>query len=550
MNSVQPNSHLFLKNDGEMSKLIRAYKWQDTAIGPIDGWSTSLKVTLENLLHSAFPMFLFWSDDLICFYNDAFRPSLGASGKHPAIGKKGIEVWSEIWHFIGPLIQQVMTTGEPVWYADQLVPFMRNGKVEDIYWTFSYSPAYADDGRICGVLVTCMETTNAVLSRNIIEETVANRTKELKEAHESLRKANSYLQTIINLFKEPLQVLEPVFANDTIVDFAFKLTNQAYANYAGTTPELLAGKKVGEIFPGYFDTASFTKPVETFQSGKPDTFEIHYDKDGLDLYNLMSTEKLGDEVIVHFTDFTELKHLQLELIHKIEELERSNRQLEEFAHATSHDLKEPTRKILVFINQLKHEIQERLNQGELKTFERIESAANRMRALIDDLLTYSQLHQKPQQKEQIDLNEVMKQVMMDLDLIAAQKGAKIVYQNLPAIKGYERQLQQAFLNLVNNAIKYARHDLAPVITVNCTSSSEEGKKYHLIEVADNGIGFEPEYSDKIFQMFARLHDKTKYEGTGIGLSIVKKIIENHDGVISVESKPNVGSKFKIKLPIQ
>jgi signal transduction histidine kinase len=393
-----------------------------------------------------------------------------------------------------------------------------------------------------------METTVNVLARKKIEETVNERTKELRETHVSLVKANAYLQNVINLFKEPMQVLEPVFEKDKIIDFRFKLTNQAYANYANTTSESLKGKTVGEVFPGYFETASFAKSVETFTTGKPETFEIHYDKDGLDLYNLMSTTKLDGEVILHFTDFTQLKHLQLELLNNINELQRSNRQLEEFAHATSHDLKEPVRKIQVFIGQLKHEIEGRLNEAELKNLERVENAAKRMRMLIDDLLSYSQLHQKPPQKENIDLNEVIKQAMIDLDLVATQKKASIYFDHLPIVQGYERQLQQAFQNLLSNAIKYGKKDVAPVIKIRSGKLKEDGKLFHFIDVIDNGIGFNPEYSDKIFQMFARLHDKNSYEGTGIGLAIVKKIVENHDGKISVESKPDIGSSFKILLP--
>ena len=120
-----------------MGELTRCYNWSQTSLGEPDNWSQSLKTTLGILLHSAFPMFLFWGKDLLCFYNDAFRPSLGVEGKHPALGKKGKDVWPEIWEFIGPLIEKVMTTGEPVWFEDQLVPFYRNGRMEDIYWTFS-----------------------------------------------------------------------------------------------------------------------------------------------------------------------------------------------------------------------------------------------------------------------------------------------------------------------------------------------------------------------------------------------------------------------------
>lgn len=154
----------FLQNSGEISDLILQHDWAKTCIGEIDNWSDDLKINLNNILHSAFPMFLFWGDDFLCFYNEAFRPSLGVNGKHPAIGKKAIVIWGEIWHFIGPLIQKVFVTHEPVMFEDQLVPFYRNGKVEDIYWTFCYSPAFGEDNQVKGVLVTCMETTRYVLA--------------------------------------------------------------------------------------------------------------------------------------------------------------------------------------------------------------------------------------------------------------------------------------------------------------------------------------------------------------------------------------------------
>jgi hypothetical protein len=154
-----------LQSTGEIGELIFKYDWSKTCIGDIDNWPVSLQVTLSNILHSQFPMFLFWGDDFLCFYNEAFGPSLGAEGKHPAIGKKAIVVWGEIWHIVGPLIQQVFVTRKAVLFEDRLIPFYRNGKVEDIYWTFCYSPAFGEDNCVMGVLVTCMETTKYVLTQ-------------------------------------------------------------------------------------------------------------------------------------------------------------------------------------------------------------------------------------------------------------------------------------------------------------------------------------------------------------------------------------------------
>jgi PAS domain-containing protein len=163
-NAIPENERFapFFKGDGEMPELIRKYDWTGSPLGPLSQWPNGLNTILGLMLHTKFPMFLFWGPELICFYNDPFRPSLGIDGKHPAIGKKGKEVWAEIWEFIGPLIDQVMTRGIPVFFEDQLVPFYRNGKIEDIYWTFSYSPAYGENGQINGVVVICTETTPQV----------------------------------------------------------------------------------------------------------------------------------------------------------------------------------------------------------------------------------------------------------------------------------------------------------------------------------------------------------------------------------------------------
>ncbi|MEL1255407.1 PAS domain-containing protein [Flavobacterium sp. DGU38] len=153
----------FLAKGGEMGELTRSKDWSKTLIGSIDSWPQSLKTTLGLLLNSKFPMFLFWGPEHICFYNDAYRPSLGNNGKHPFIlGEKGADSWPETWDFIKPLIDQVLIEGESTWHEDQLLPIYRNGKMEDVYWTFSYSPVNNESGKPAGVLVICNETTDKV----------------------------------------------------------------------------------------------------------------------------------------------------------------------------------------------------------------------------------------------------------------------------------------------------------------------------------------------------------------------------------------------------
>lgn len=216
-----------------MGELTRTYDWSKTSIGTPEQWPQSLRTTLGVILHSAFPMLVFWGKDLICFYNDAFRPSLGVDGKHPGIGKKGTEVWSDIWGFIGPLIEQVMTTGKPVFFEDQLVPFYRNGRIEQIYWTFSYSPAYGDSGDVEGVFITCTETTKSVQAL-----------EKLKES--DLRFQNLVQQSsvgIVVLVGENLEV---------------KVVNEAYGNLLERTADELLNKPLFDVIP---ETEAYYRPI-------------------------------------------------------------------------------------------------------------------------------------------------------------------------------------------------------------------------------------------------------------------------------------------------
>lgn len=207
-----------------MGDLIMSYDWSKSVIGPPEQWPPSLRTTLGIVLHSAFPMFLFWGKELTCFYNDAFRPSLGMDGKHPAIGKRAKEVWPEIWTFIGPLIDQVMATGKPVWFEDQLVPFYRNGRMEDIYWTFSYSPAYGDNDEINGVFVTCTETTSKV------------------QTIRKLTESESRFRTLMN--EAPIGVVVLTGAKHRVT-----LVNNAFGKIIGRTQDELVGKAIFEVVP-------------------------------------------------------------------------------------------------------------------------------------------------------------------------------------------------------------------------------------------------------------------------------------------------------------
>ena len=161
----------FLSGGGEMGALMRGKDWSKTSVGNPDQWPQSLRTTLSIILNSRFPMFLFWGPEHTCFYNDAYRPSLGNDGKHPGIlGSRGEDYWQEIWPFIKPLIDEVLAGGQASWNEDQLLPIYRNGKMEDVYWTFSYSPVNDESNKPAGVFVTCVETTEKIIAFNDLKD--------------------------------------------------------------------------------------------------------------------------------------------------------------------------------------------------------------------------------------------------------------------------------------------------------------------------------------------------------------------------------------------
>lgn len=249
----------FLQGGGELGSITRAINWDKTSIGSSYTWPQSLRTTLGILLHSAFPMFLFWGPEHICFYNDAYRPSLGDDGKHPCVGKAGKEVWPEIWDFIGPLIEQVLTTGEPVWFEDQYLPIFCNGSLEDVYWTFSYSPAYGDSGEIAGVFVTCTETTKAVAER-----------KELKTSQHHFRELIAAAEFSITLLVG--RELRIEIANERNIRDWGKGPDVIGKTVAEALPEL-KGQPFLKLLDDVFNTGvayhGYSEPATFMVDGKP-----------------------------------------------------------------------------------------------------------------------------------------------------------------------------------------------------------------------------------------------------------------------------------------
>jgi hypothetical protein len=1058
----------FISGGGEMGELTRAKDWSQTPVGPPETWPQSLRTTLSIILNSKFPMFLWWGPELICFYNDAYRPSLGQNGKHPAIlGQPAAQAWPEIWDVIKPLIDQVLAGGEATWSEDQLIPIYRNGKLEDVYWTFSYSPVNNESGKVAGVLVTCSETTDKVnMLRNSkdredqlnftidaaelgtwdlnpatnkfvgnsrlkewfgltptdeielevaiksiaeddrdrvlaaiqkaltyesggnyqIEYTIVNpltkqkrrvlvKGKALFNAQQQPYKFSGTLQDITLRYNNQLKVeaSEKRFRNTvmqmplgiTILrgpQFIPEMANETYlqlvdrteANFVGrplfdSLPEVkdvvepllngvmttgeafhatelsvtlyrygkrevayfdlvyhpyretdgsvtgiivvatevtksveakhqlqesekqfrnlvmqspipmtifrgpdnviemanrvmfekiwrkteseVIGKKLLDVFPelkeqkypellntvyttgimhrekesaawvqgndglqlfyldfeyspfytptgkidgivvtvndvtekvearqriqeneeklnivisaselgiweydlitqdityserylqifGYSEYAqlthnSFLKQIHTSDlpvraaafekayatgtlhyetriiwpdntlhwidcrgkvffdaNGKPakmigtirditedkareqvlleseqkfrllaDSMPQHiwtadnqgnlnYFNQSVYTYSGLSPEKLNEVGwldIVHPDDrpentslwkaavttgndflfehrfrrhdgtyrwqlsrakpqldedgkiqmwvgtstdihdqktFSNLLEKQVqertaELEIKNKELQKMNTELQSFAYVSSHDLQEPLRKIQTFAARLLDKEHQNLSEQGKDYFERMRKAARRMQILIDDLLTYSRTNTTERNFEETNLNEILEQVKADLAEDISSKQAELKSEELPTLKLIPFQFKQLLHNLIGNAIKFSRPDVAPFIQISITKIEGANinlpeinphKTYYKLSIADNGIGFEAQYSQRIFEVFQRLHGKDEYKGTGIGLAIVKKIVENHHGIITATGEPDKGATFDIYIP--
>ncbi|MBF8148361.1 CHASE3 domain-containing protein [Winogradskyella sp. F6397] len=240
-----------------------------------------------------------------------------------------------------------------------------------------------------------------------------------------------------------------------------------------------------------------------------------------------------------------------------QELERNNKELSDFNYVASHDLQEPLRKIQTFISRLETNDGEQISEKGQFYISKIKSSSARMRMLIEDLLQYSRTNNADKDYVNTNINMLLEHAKHELSDSIESKGAIITNDNLPNLEVVAFQIQQLFINLISNSLKYSKEGIAPVINIshqevrtNTVKDIEKSlfKYHHKISFKDNGIGFEQVYAKNIFELFNRLHGKTEYSGTGIGLAICKKIVENHNGVIVAEAEPNIGTTITIYLP--
>jgi signal transduction histidine kinase len=248
-----------------------------------------------------------------------------------------------------------------------------------------------------------------------------------------------------------------------------------------------------------------------------------------------------------------VKALNKQLLENISQLESTNKELDRFAYMASHDLQEPLRKIRIFSERIADNYTDQIGEEGRTFIEKMQSACIRMQNLIDDILAFSKISIEKESLVSTNLNAVVEEVIGEMDLLIREKGATVVVERMPELSVNPGLMKSLFENLISNSLKYSRKDVKPVVQIYTKSDdslpADPGvKRFYRIYVKDNGIGFEQQYADQVFTMFKRLHSGPEYKGTGIGLAICKKIVEEHNGYISAKSSVNEGTTFTISLP--
>jgi len=427
---------------------------------------------------------------------------------------------------------------------------------QSIHWIRLNGKLILENGIPSKMYGTALDISDHKLQSAVLEQKVEERTKNLIRKNEELKKSEERYQRMTEEVQDYAILL--LDKSGTILNW-----NKGAENIKGYKDYEIIGKNITTFYRPEDQERRLPQQLiqEAYETGRAMHEGYRVRKDGTVFWGSVTLTALHDEAneVIGFSkvtrDLTERKNNEDKLYRYTAELEFQNKELEQFAYIASHDLQEPLRKIQMFTDM----IEKNYDNPELASryFGKINSSAARMTELIKAVLNYSRLSQENQHFDKVDLNEILNHVLVDFELLIEEKQAEITGDDLPKISGISLQISQLFSNLIGNSLKFSENKPKIQIRsqiVNCDSIPFETNlqpetDYLELVFKDQGIGFDQQYADKIFTIFQRLHDRASYSGTGIGLALCKRIVENHSGYINVKSNPGKGTAFYIYLPI-
>ncbi|HEY1054518.1 MAG TPA: ATP-binding protein, partial [Emticicia sp.] len=474
-------------------------------------------------------------------------------GKGPDIvGKPLREVMPELITENQPflaILEKVFKTGKEYHSSDSLAKIVKNGVMTEGYYNITYTPVFDVEGKVYAILEIAVEVTEQIQAQQALEEAEA----DLRLAIE-LGGLVTWKLDINNLTYK----YSPRFMEWLGFDADTQDLMAAYKPLPGEYRESVPALVAQVIAPGHSGFYDNIHPVVNHKTGQVRMIhaqgQVFYDAAGNPAFLSGTAQDITLQREMQLALEAEVKQRTKDLDIAIEKLQatveelaesntklvQSNAELAQFAYIASHDLQEPLRKISTFSQLLERSLGANPSDEAKNFLSKIRSSSTRMTALIRDVLMYSQLVKENDTYEKVDLNQVFENVMADYELLIEQKEAVINHTDLPIIDAIPLQMSQLFANLLSNALKFVRKDVKPVININVSILTDKeadafdlspNYQYYNIQFADNGIGIPSEYIEKVFHIFQRLHRKSEYEGTGIGLAICKKIAQNHHGDI-------------------
>jgi signal transduction histidine kinase len=531
-----------------MATRSREFDWSATPLAPVSTWSQSLRTLVSAVMASRHPMFLWWGPELVQIFNDGYLPSFGTSGRDlNALGAKGREHWAEIWDVIGPQIDQVMTTGEATWHEDHLVPIERNGRVEDVYWTYGYSPVRDDDGSIAGVLVVVQETTARINAVAALERARAEAESGRVRLNELFRQAPAFIAVL----RGP--------------EFVFELANESYYQLIGHRE--IIGKPLLEALPELRGQGFDELLATVMRTGKPyEGRELHAELQRIpgaapqhayvDFVYAPIVEKDGtvSGVFVHGVDVTEKLQSRHDMEAARAEAEAANRVKGEFLATMSHELRTPLNAIGGYAQLLELGVHGPITEAQREALQRIQRSEQHLLSLVNDVLNFAKLDAGRIDYELTDVSlaETIAAISPMIEPQIAEK--KLAYDVNVAddllVRADGDKLQQIVLNLMSNAVKFTESGGTISIDIGRRADSSDPDGVVFVRVSDTGIGIPREKQDVIFDPFVQVRRflTASSDGTGLGLSISRDLARGMGGELRVRSEPGTGSTFTLTLP--